>query len=92
MSKWKIIWCSLDGKGQFENNSALNDRYTQKKLPKIYQLRLLVVVFARYRVMSTCWEGDPVSRPEFLHLRNTWLEFIEKEVMINMYLKIKVTI
>ena len=48
--------------------------------------------FARYHVMSTCWQGDPVSRPEFLHLRNTWLEFIEKEVMINMYLKIKVTI
>ena len=26
-------------------------------------------------------------RPEFLHLRNRLLEFIEKEVMINMYLK-----
>ena len=63
-----------------------------KKLPKIYQLKLLVVVFARYDVMSTCWQEDPMSRPEFLHLRNTWLEFIEKEVMINMKLKIKIAI
>ena len=64
------------------NISAQNDRYMQKKLPKTYQLKLLVV-FGRYRAMSACWQEDPVSRPEFLHLRNTWLEFIEKEVMIN---------
>ncbi|XP_044171015.1 tyrosine kinase receptor Cad96Ca-like [Acropora millepora] len=37
-----------------------------------------------YHVMSTCWQGDPVSRPEFLHLRNTWLEFIEKELYLGL--------
>ena len=55
------------------------------KLPKNHQLKLHVVVFARYQLMSTCWHKDPVFRPEFLHLRNRWREFIEKEVMINMY-------
>ena len=44
----------------------------------------LIVVFARYHLMKTCWQEDPMFRPEFLHLRNKLLEFIEKEVMINM--------
>ena len=57
---------------------------TCKKLPKINQLKLLVVVFARYHLMNICWHEDPIFRPEFLHLRNRLLEFIEKEVMINM--------
>ena len=55
---------------------------TSKRLTKIHQLKLLVV-FARYHLMSTCWQEDPVFRPEFLHLRNQLREFIEKEVMIN---------
>ena len=57
---------------------------TCKKLPKINQLKLLNVVFARYHLMNICWHEDPIFRPEFLHLRNRLLEFIEKEVMINM--------
>ena len=55
---------------------------TCKSLTKIHQPKLLVV-FARYHFMSTCWQEDPVFRPEFLHLRNQLHEFIEKEVMIN---------
>ena len=57
---------------------------TCKKVPKINQLKLLVVVFARYHLMTICWHEDPIFRPEFLHLRKRLLEFIEKEVMINM--------
>ena len=56
---------------------------TCKKMPKINQLKL-IVVFARYHLMTICWHEDPIFRPEFLHLRNRLLEFIEKEVMINM--------
>ena len=62
------------------NISSLSD-----KLRKNHQLKLHVVVFARYHLMNTCWHEDPVFRPEFLHLRNRWREFIEKEVIINMY-------
>ena len=53
---------------------------TCKKLPKLHQLKLLVVVFARYHLMTICWHEDPIFRPEFIHLRNRLLEFIEKEV------------
>ena len=60
---------------------------TCKKLPKIHQLKLIVVVFARYHLMTICWHEDPIFRPEFIHLQNRLLEFIEKEVMINVYLK-----
>ena len=56
---------------------------TCKKMPKINQLKL-IVGFARYHLMTICWHEDPMFRPEFLHLRNRLLEFIEKEVMINM--------
>ena len=58
--------------------------HTCKKLPKIHQLNLLLVVFARYHLMNTCWHEDPIFRPEFINLRNRLREFIEKEVMINM--------
>ena len=58
-----------------------------KKLPKIHQLRLLVVVFPRYHLMTICWHEDPIFRPEFIHLRNRLLRFIEKEVIMNVYLK-----
>ena len=54
-----------------------------QKVAKIHQLKLLVVVFARYHLMTICWHEDPIFRPEFIHLRNRLLEFIEKEVMIN---------
>ena len=43
----------------------------------------LLVVFSRYVLMNTCWQEEPMLRPEFLHLRNKLLEFIEKEVMKN---------
>ncbi|XP_044176851.1 fibroblast growth factor receptor 3-like isoform X1 [Acropora millepora] len=33
-----------------------------------------------YHLMNTCWQEDPMFRPEFLHLRNKLLEFIEKEL------------
>ena len=56
---------------------------TCKKLPKIHQLKLLVVVSARYHLMIICWHEDPIFRPEFIQLRNRFLEFIEKEVRIN---------
>ena len=34
--------------------------------------------------MSTCWQEEPILRPEFLHIRNKLREFIENEVMKNM--------
>ncbi|XP_015776277.1 PREDICTED: tyrosine-protein kinase Src42A-like [Acropora digitifera] len=37
-----------------------------------------------YQLMSTCWHKDPVFRPEFLHLRNRWREFIEKELYLGL--------
>ena len=55
-----------------------------EKVAKFHQLKLLVFVFARYHLMNTCWQEEPMIRPEFLHLRNKLREFIEKEVMINM--------
>ncbi|XP_044179330.1 tyrosine kinase receptor Cad96Ca-like [Acropora millepora] len=33
-----------------------------------------------YHLMTICWHEDPIFRPEFLHLRNRLLEFIEKEL------------
>ncbi|KAK2571273.1 hypothetical protein P5673_003853 [Acropora cervicornis] len=30
--------------------------------------------------MTICWHEDPIFRPEFIHLRNRLLEFIEKEL------------
>ena len=62
--------------------NLINDRYMQK-VAKNYQLKLHVV-FARYHLMNTCWQEEPMLRPEFLHLRNKLREFIENEVMINM--------
>ena len=56
---------------------------TCKKLPKIHQLKPLVFVFARYHLMTICWHEDPIFRPEFIHLRDRLLEFIEQEVRIN---------
>ena len=57
---------------------------TCKKVPINHQLKLFVVVFGRYHLMNSCWQEDPMFRPEFVHLRNKLREFIEKEVMINM--------
>ena len=65
---------------------------TSKKLPENHQLKLLVVVFARYHLMNTCWQEEPMLRPEFLHIRNRLRAFIEKEVMINIKLKKKIAI
>ncbi|XP_044165710.1 tyrosine kinase receptor Cad96Ca-like [Acropora millepora] len=33
-----------------------------------------------YHLMNICWQEDPIFRPEFIHLRNRLLEFIEKEL------------
>ena len=62
---------------------------TCKTLPKIHHLTetCCCCFFVRYHLMNICWQEDPIFRPEFIHLRNRLLEFIEKEVMINMYLK-----
>ena len=54
-----------------------------EKVAKFHQLKLLNFVFARYHLMNTCWQEEPMIRPEFLHLRNKLREFIEKEVIIN---------
>ena len=54
---------------------------TSKKLPNTDYLKLLVVFFPRYHLMSTCWQEEPMLRPEFLHIRNKLREFIENEVM-----------
>ena len=54
-----------------------------EKVAKFHQLKLLVFAFTRYHLMNTCWQEEPMIRPEFLHLRNKLREFIEKEVMIN---------
>ena len=53
-----------------------------QKVAKNHQLKVLVV-FLRYHLMNTCWQEEPMLRPEFLHIRNKLREFIEKEVMIN---------
>ena len=57
-----------------------------QNVAKNYQLKVLVV-FARYHLMNTCWQEEPMLRPEFLHIRNRLREFIEKEVTINILLK-----
>ena len=51
-----------------------------QKVAKIHELKLVVVVFARYHLMNICWQEDPIFRPEFIHLRDRLREFIEKEV------------
>ena len=66
---------------------SLSGRYMQN-VAKNHQLKLLVV-FTRYHFMNTCWQEEPIFRPEFLHLRNRLREFIEKEVMLQHVIKSK---
>ncbi|XP_067023890.1 vascular endothelial growth factor receptor 3-like [Acropora muricata] len=37
-----------------------------------------------YHLMKTCWQEEPMLRPEFLHLRNKLLEFIEKKLYLGL--------
>ncbi|XP_067041489.1 tyrosine kinase receptor Cad96Ca-like [Acropora muricata] len=37
-----------------------------------------------YHLMNTCWQEEPMIRPEFLHLRNKLREFIEKELYLGL--------
>ncbi|XP_067020454.1 uncharacterized protein [Acropora muricata] len=37
-----------------------------------------------YHLMNTCWQEEPMLRPEFLHIRNTLREFIEKELYLGL--------
>ena len=64
------------------NIPLLNDGYMQE-IAKKSSTELLVFFFSRYHLMNTCWQEEPMLRPEFLHLRNKLLEFIEKKVMKN---------
>lgn len=34
--------------------------------------------------MSTCWQEEPMLRPEFLHIRNKLREFIENELYLEL--------
>ncbi|KAK2571346.1 Tyrosine kinase receptor Cad96Ca [Acropora cervicornis] len=37
-----------------------------------------------YHLMNTCWQEEPMIRPEFVHLRNKLREFIEKELYLGL--------
>ncbi|XP_067025573.1 tyrosine kinase receptor Cad96Ca-like [Acropora muricata] len=37
-----------------------------------------------YHLMSTCWQEEPILRPEFLHIRNKLREFIEDELYLGL--------
>ncbi|KAK2571226.1 Tyrosine kinase receptor Cad96Ca [Acropora cervicornis] len=37
-----------------------------------------------YHLMSSCWQEDPILRPEFLQIRNKLIEFIENELYLGL--------